>query len=78
METEKPLYADVARVIVEKFGGAKKLGSMLGIAASTIGVWVKSGDIPEKYRADLIRLAKKHGVPHTPFDYVAYLAPLAA
>lgn len=85
METITPLpHAGVGRSIVDKFGGAKKLSALasehlnVGWAPTTINNWVKTGFVPEFYRPHLVTLAKALGVPHTPFDYVAYLMPFAA
>jgi hypothetical protein len=79
MEKQRAPWAGVASLIVnDRFGGKTKLSELSGIKLDTIGGWINSGVIPEKYRPDLIALAKKHGIGHHPLDYVAYLVPFAA
>lgn len=71
---------DVAAPIIAKFGGRAAMSRITNHPYGRIDGWAKSGTIPERYRYGLLVIAKREGIPHTAWDYIAYLAdlPIAA
>lgn len=71
---------DVAGPIIAKFGGKSEMARITGFPYGRIDGWEKARTIPEKYRFSLLAIAKRERIPHTPWDYIAYLTdhPIAA
>jgi len=67
---------DIARPIVDKFGGINAMSKDTGIPYGRIQGWLQSGTIPDKWRADVLAHAHRLGIPHTPWDYIAHLVGL--
>ena len=67
------LTPDIGPRVIAKFGGKSRLMEITGLTFQTIDYWEKSGNIPEKWRPWLLALAQRHGVDHTPYDYIAYM-----
>lgn len=63
-------------IIDGRFGGVTKMSRVTGHPISRIASWKIGGVIPEKYRPGLVRVAQSCGIPHTPFDYIAYMVVL--
>lgn len=53
---------DAARRVIEKFGGQKRLATLLGKGPSTVAYWAKTGTIPSKWHGELLKLASVNGV----------------
>lgn len=56
------------------------MSKMTGLPRSTIRSAKKVGYFAEWHRAQILAAAAKHDIPHTAFDYIAYLVavPLQA
>jgi hypothetical protein len=67
---------DIARPVVEKFGGVVPMSKLTGLLEQTIRAWLVSGVIPEKYRYGLLVIARENGIALTPSDYVDYMVDL--
>jgi hypothetical protein len=62
--------------IIEKFGGVQKMSDITGHPYGRIDGWLRGGVIPEKYRYHLLVIAKREGIAHTPWDYIAHLVDI--
>jgi hypothetical protein len=51
-----------ARNVIKKFGGQQALAEALGKSQSTVAYWAKSGAIPSKWHADVLKAASSSGV----------------
>lgn len=78
MKTPPEISYDIAGPIIAKFGGKSDMSRITGHSYGRIDGWEKSGTIPERYRFGLLAIAKREGIPHTPWDYIAYLVDLPA
>lgn len=67
---------NMARPVIEKFGGVARMAELTGIVDKTIRSWLVSGVIPEKYRYGLLVIAREHSIAMTPSDYVNYMVDL--
>jgi len=61
---------DAARFVIGKFGGQTALARLIGKRASTVQHWSASGVIPAKWHAQLLTLAREHGIDLSPGDLV--------
>lgn len=61
---------NIAKNIVDKFGGQTALASLLGKRQSTVGYWVKAGIIPIKWHNKLLDLASEKGIKLTASDFI--------
>ena len=61
---------NIAKSIVDKFGGQTSLASLLGKGQSTVSYWVKSGTIPAKWHDKLLSLASERGFDLTIDDFI--------
>lgn len=61
---------NIAKNIVDKFGGQSALAALLGKGQSTISYWVKTGKIPSKWQGRLIILASEKGVSLSINDFI--------
>ena len=60
MDSPTTSEPNVARLVVDAFGGLTKLGHALGgCAPSTIHFWVKTGKIPAWRKRDIVEAAKR-------------------
>lgn len=55
--------------IISKFGGIRPLASRLDCAASTVQSWKVRGSIPDRKKAELLRVAADDGVDLSPADF---------
>lgn len=79
MSSRPDLSVNIAQVVLDRFGGnIARMAEMTGHTQPRIHGWIKSGTIHDAWRPGLLEAAKRHGVPHTPWDYIAHLADLAA
>ena len=69
---------NVAERIVQEFGGQSALARLLGKRQGTVQYWCKTGVIPAKWHATLLRIAREQGVPLQPVDLVALPQPAEA
>ena len=67
---------DVAGPIITKFGGVNGMSKDTGMPYGRIDGWAKAKNIPERWRPVVLRHAKRLGVPHTPWDYIAHLVTI--
>lgn len=51
-----------AREIIARFGGQSRLAKLLGKGQSTVAYWAKSGSVPAKWHAALMKAARDTGV----------------
>ena len=58
-----------ARLIVDKFGGTRKMAEHTGLPPSTIQSWKSSGLIPAHKQSEVLRLALKLGIDLSPADF---------
>lgn len=74
-----PLPDSSAAKIIEKFGGFKEVGDMVGIRADAVRRWVQprdskypgtGGHIPQKYWQTIIVEGSKKGIVISPTDFV--------
>ena len=61
---------NAAQVVVEKFGGQSAVAKLIGKGQSTVQYWTKSGVIPAKWHAPLLRIAQENGVDLSPGDFM--------
>jgi hypothetical protein len=66
---------NIAGPIIDKFGGDDRCAELTGYPIARIRGWRRVGQIHDKYRPFLLHIAAVNGVPHTPWDYIAHLAP---
>lgn len=59
-----------AEGIVARFGGQSALARLIGKGQSTVAHWVKTGRIPAKWQAELLKLAEAHGVSLSASDFM--------
>jgi hypothetical protein len=59
-----------AQRVVQKFGSQTKLAEALGTNQSTIGYWVKTGNIPAKWHAEILGAAQREGLRLDPADLI--------
>ena len=60
---------NAAQNIVDKFGGQTNLSQLIGKGQSTVAHWVKTGLIPAKWRAPLLKLAIENKIELTSEDF---------
>ncbi|MFX4223571.1 MAG: carph-isopro domain-containing protein [Thalassobaculum sp.] len=60
---------NVAKAIVDKFGGTRKMAEHTGLPPSTIQSWKSSGLIPAHKQSEVLRLAVKLGIDVSPADF---------
>jgi hypothetical protein len=56
--------------IIEKFGGQSDLASLIGKGQSTVQYWAKTGLIPAKWQAQLLKVASEKGISLSPSDFL--------
>lgn len=79
MKTKPELTTNIAQTVLDRFGGSiPRMAEITGHPAPRIHRWIQSGTIHDRYRPGLLESAKKAGIPHTPWDYIAHLADIAA
>ncbi len=59
-----------AQKVVNKFGGQTQLAEVLGIRQSAVSYWVKTGNIPAKRHAAILRAAGERNLDLSPRDLV--------
>jgi len=64
---------NIAKVIVDRFGGQTALAALLGKGQSMVGYWVKTGSIPGRWHGKLLSIAVERGVKLSADDFI--LAP---
>lgn len=64
--------------IVRIFGGLAVMSRVTGLNRHTIASWQKSGFVPHKYWQYLLEIAGQNDIRHTPWDYIAHVAVIAA
>lgn len=57
-------------VATESFGGPAKLAKALGLTTSAVSKWERSGMVPVKHMATILKLAKYRRIKLTPEDLV--------
>jgi hypothetical protein len=60
---------NIAKKIVDKFGGQSALARLLGKKRATVHRWVKIGIIPTIRQPEIIRLAEENGIGLCPSDF---------
>lgn len=60
---------NLAKAIVDKFGGTRKMAEQIGLPPSTIQSWKSSGLIPAHKQSEVLRLALKLGIDLSPADF---------
>jgi hypothetical protein len=60
---------NVAKQIIEKFGGQSALAELIGRGQSTVQYWAKSGMIPAKWQPILLRLAQERAISLSMQDF---------
>lgn len=58
-----------AKSIIRKFGGQSALAELLGKSQSTIAYWAKTDAIPQRYRQQLLDLARDREIPLDPAEF---------
>lgn len=61
---------NLAKKIVDKFGGQTALALLIGKRQSMVGYWVKAGTIPAKWHNKLLSLASENGIDLTIDDFI--------
>ncbi len=61
---------NAAQEIILRFGGASSLARLLGKTPSMVQYWARTGLIPAKWQSALLALAREHGIPLTPRDFI--------
>lgn len=61
----------VTERVVQKFGGQSALASALGITQPAVNYWKRTGNIPAKWHAKIMRVAAERGISVTAADLVA-------
>ncbi|MGA2026344.1 MAG: virulence RhuM family protein [Syntrophobacteraceae bacterium] len=64
---------NIAKAIVDRFGGQTALAALLGKGQSMVGYWVKTGTIPGRWHGKLLSLAVERGIELRADDFI--LAP---
>lgn len=69
--------------IISQFGGQTALAKLLGINQSAVAYWAKTGNIPSKWHARILDLARLIGLPMSAEDLIApavggQVAPVSA
>lgn len=79
MSTRPELQVNIAQVVLDRFGGKiPQMAEMTGHTQHRIHGWIKCGTIHDAYRPGLLESAKRYGIPHTRYDYIAHLPDIAA
>ena len=65
-----PTEVNVAALIVRKFGGQSALARLIGKRQGTVQHWCKTGVIPARWHAELLRLGRVHGIALVPGEFV--------
>ena len=60
-----------AEMVISKFGGQTALARLVGKGQSTVQHWAKTGCIPAKWQAELLRIAGEKGIDLAPADFVS-------
>ncbi len=66
---------NIARRIIDRFGGQSTLAALLGKRQSTIQHWAKVGRIPAQWHEPLMSLAIQQGISLEPKDFVTTESP---
>jgi len=66
---------NIAKAIVDKFGGQTALATFLGKGQSTVSYWVKTGTIPARWYSKLLSLAAEKGIDLGADDFILAPAP---
>jgi hypothetical protein len=59
-----------AQKVIEKFGGQSALGRLIGKGQSTVAHWSKTGTIPARWQAELLRLGVAQGIDISASDFM--------
>lgn len=59
-----------AQKIIDKFGSQSNLAKLLGKGQSTVQHWASTGDIPAKWHAKILEIAKENQIHVTPSDFL--------
>ena len=62
---------NAAQQIIQKFGGQSAVAKLIGKGQTTVQYWTKTGVIPAKWHALLLRIAQEQGVDLSPSDFIA-------
>ena len=57
-------------LVVQAFGGVRKLARLLGVDASTVSRWQTTGRVPSGMQRAVLLLAWEHGLDLTAHDIV--------
>lgn len=61
---------NIARDIIDRFGGQSAVANLIGKGQSTVQYWVKVGRIPAKWQHPLLKLAAQLHVGLAPSDFI--------
>lgn len=59
-----------AQRVVERFGGQSALARLIGKGQSTVQHWTKTGTIPAKWQAELLKIAEAQGLEISARDFI--------
>lgn len=62
-------YMNIAANIITKFGGTRRLATLLGKPPSTVQSWKKAGNIPACHQLLVLETAKTNGIQLSPADF---------
>lgn len=68
---KKGYVVNVAKRVIEKFGGQAALAALIGKGQSTVAYWAKSGIIPAKWQNPLLQLARERDIELVAKDFMA-------
>ncbi len=57
--------------VISKFGGQSAVARLIGKGPSTVQHWAKTGIIPAKWHAELLQIAREHGIDLVPGDFTS-------
>jgi len=60
---------NIAKQIIIKFGGPRKLAALLNSPPTTIYSWADRGFVPARRQLEVLRAAARAGVDLTPADF---------
>ena len=61
---------NIAKQIIDRFGGQSTLAGLLGRRQSTVQHWARTGRIPAQWHETLLDLARRRGIGLEPRDFV--------
>ena len=61
---------NIAKQIIDRFGGQSTLAGLLGKRQSTVQHWARTGRIPAQWHGTLLDLARRRGIGLEPRDFV--------